>query len=70
MEEITGAVETKLWQALKSIEESVMLLEQSATKSESSGNENEAANFYKKSVDLRNRAKWLLDLIYTKEASK
>jgi two-component system chemotaxis response regulator CheB len=65
--EITGAVEARLWQALKSIEEGVMLLEQSATKSESSGNSDEAADYYKKSTDLRSRAKSLLNFIYKKK---
>lgn len=61
---ITDSIETKLWQTLRSMEEGIMLLEQTATQYEKAGNEPDAKDFYHKAGLLRERSKVLLDFIY------
>jgi two-component system chemotaxis response regulator CheB len=61
---ITESIENKLWQALRSMEEGVIFLEQSATQSEKANNEADAQDLFKKADHLRDRSKVLLDFIY------
>ncbi len=61
---ITEGTEAHLWQALRSMEEAVILLEQAATESSHSGNQSESERFHKQAEQLRRRSRKLLDLIY------
>lgn len=62
---ITQTAEAKLWQAVRSLEEGVLFLEQSATHCELVGREAEARALYLRSDALRERSRTLLDYIYT-----
>ncbi|MCF2492340.1 chemotaxis protein CheB [Dyadobacter chenhuakuii] len=62
---ITEAVETKLWQAMRSMEEGILFLEQGVTRSEMSGNDSDARTFEEKADILKARSKALLDYIYS-----
>jgi two-component system chemotaxis response regulator CheB len=62
---ITESVEAKLWQAMRSMEEGILFLEQAVTRCELSGNQDHARGFEKKADILRTRSKALLDYIYT-----
>ncbi|SKC18017.1 chemotaxis protein CheB [Dyadobacter psychrophilus] len=62
---ITESVETKLWQAMRSMEEGILFLEQAVTRCEISGNKTEARSFEEKADILRVRSKALLEFIYS-----
>lgn len=62
---ITESVETNLWQAMRSMEEGILFLEQAVTRSEMSGNLDEAKSFEAKTDLLRARSQALLDYIYS-----
>jgi len=66
IKELTELIEAKLWQCLRSMEEVIMLLDQSVSQSEKAGREADASEFSKKSKKLRDRASELLDFIYHK----
>ncbi|WP_031530846.1 chemotaxis protein CheB [Dyadobacter crusticola] len=62
---INESVEAKLWQAMRSMEEGILFLEQAVTRCELSGNQDHARDFEEKADILRSRSKALLDYIYT-----
>jgi len=62
---ITESVETKLWQAMRSMEEGILFLEQAVTHCEMSGNQADAKRIGDKANILRARSKALLDYIYS-----
>lgn len=62
---ITELVETKLWQAMRSLEEGILFLEQAVTRCELSGNHADASRFQEKAEILKSRSKALLDYIYS-----
>jgi two-component system chemotaxis response regulator CheB len=61
---INEAIEAKLWQALRSLEEGIIFLEQSATHSQRCGDEKQSTDFYDKAGQLKSRSKKLLGFIY------
>ncbi|CAG5070682.1 Protein-glutamate methylesterase/protein-glutamine glutaminase [Dyadobacter sp. CECT 9623] len=61
---ITDLVETKLWQAMRAMEEGILFLEQAVTRSELSENLTDARSFEIKAEILRDRSKALLNYIY------
>jgi two-component system, chemotaxis family, protein-glutamate methylesterase/glutaminase len=67
---ITEGAETHLWQALRSMEEAIILLEQTATESHRSGNQSDSDRFHKQADQLRLRSRRLLDLIYEHKAEE
>ena len=62
---IAETVETRLWQALRSMEEGILMLEQTATHYEMEGNLADAHKLSMKADLLKARSKALLDYIYT-----
>jgi len=62
---IAENVEIKLWQSLRSIEEGILFLEQSATRFEIQGNQPDADVLFQKADLLKLRSKILLDYIYS-----
>jgi two-component system chemotaxis response regulator CheB len=62
---INESVEAKLWQAMRSMEEGIIFLEQAVTRCELSGNQVHARDYEYKANILRSRSKALLDYIYT-----
>ena len=61
---ITESVEMKLWEALKNLEEKVMLLSETAKEFELNKNITAAQDYYHKAEVARNRAKKLHEFIY------
>jgi two-component system chemotaxis response regulator CheB len=61
---INEIIEAKLWQAVRSVEEGIIFLEQSATHSQHDGNEGRSVEFYEKAAQLKARSKDLLNFIY------
>jgi two-component system, chemotaxis family, protein-glutamate methylesterase/glutaminase len=61
---VIEGTETHLWQAMRSMEEAIILLEQAATESSHSGNQPDSDRFQKRAEHLRLRSRRLLDLIY------
>ena len=57
-------VEMKLWEALKSLEETVMLLDETAREFEKNNNQTAARECFEKAEIARNRAKRLHEFIY------
>lgn len=62
---ITESVEAKLWQAMRSMEEGILFLEQAVTRCELNGYQDHARDFEAKANILRSRSKALLAYIYT-----
>ena len=62
---IAEAVETKLWQAVRSMEEGILFLEQSATRCQIQGRQADAVQISGKADLLKTRSIALLDYIYT-----
>jgi two-component system chemotaxis response regulator CheB len=62
---IAETVESNLWQAVRSMEEGILFLEQSATRCEIQGNDADAADLSQKADLLKTRSKALLDYIYS-----
>jgi two-component system chemotaxis response regulator CheB len=61
---IAEGIETRMWQAVRSMEEAVIFLEQAATERGHIGNEADSEKFYQQAARMRERSKKLLDLIY------
>lgn len=61
---INESMETSLWQALRTVEEGIIFLEQAATHSQSIGEPEEADKLTRDAASLRNKARTLLDFIY------
>lgn len=61
---IAETVETRLWQALRSIEEGILMLEQTATRCEMEGNVADAQKLSIRAELLKARSKALLEYIY------
>lgn len=61
---ISESIETNLWQALRSVEEGIIFFEQSATRCQTTGNEDDATRFMQDASELRKKAKMLLEFIY------
>jgi len=62
---IAENVETKLWQSVRSMEEGILFLEQTATRCEIQGNQTDADILLQKADLLKSRSKALLNYIYT-----
>lgn len=67
---VMQGTETHLWQALRSMEEAIILLEQAATESHNSGNQPDSDRFHIGAERLRLRSRKLLDLIYENKSWK
>jgi two-component system chemotaxis response regulator CheB len=61
---ITEGIEAHMWQAVRSMEEAVIFLEQAATESSHNGHEAESEGFYRRAGQIREQSKKLLDMIY------
>jgi two-component system chemotaxis response regulator CheB len=61
---INEIIEAKLWQAVRSMEEGIIFLEQSATHSDCEGNNGKSSEFYDKANQLKTKSKALLNFIY------
>ncbi|KQS30941.1 chemotaxis protein CheB [Dyadobacter sp. Leaf189] len=61
---INESIETKLWQAVRSLEEGIIFLEQSATHYDSQGDELNSTELYGKADELKSRSKALIKFIY------
>lgn len=62
--EVSETAEVKVWQAIRSLEERIMLLEKSADRSKESGNENVAENFIQKAEKTREATNLLRTFIF------
>jgi two-component system chemotaxis response regulator CheB len=61
---INETIETKLWQAVRSLEEGIIFLEQSATHASVTGDGEKTTEIYAKAAELKLRSRALLDFIY------
>ncbi|TDB67555.1 chemotaxis protein CheB [Arundinibacter roseus] len=64
MTDIVEVTEINVWSALRSVEEGIMLMEQSATQAHTTGQPGLAEDFSQKSQQLRAKSKLLLDFLY------
>ncbi|KAA6440686.1 chemotaxis protein CheB [Dyadobacter flavalbus] len=64
LEEVSETAEVKVWQAIRSLEERIMLLQKSAEKSKEAGNEDTAGNFLQKAEKTREATNLLRGFIF------
>ncbi|GAA4452648.1 chemotaxis protein CheB [Nibrella saemangeumensis] len=65
--EVTKSVEENIWKSIRSLEETVMLLEQIGKNYEENGQPEEAEEFYNKARVTRERARKLHDFVFQQE---
>ncbi|MFD2572096.1 chemotaxis protein CheB [Spirosoma soli] len=65
--EVTKSVEEAFWNTIRGLEETVMLLDQSATLLEEAGDHEGAAEFRRRADNTRERAEKLHELVYKQE---
>ena len=66
--DVTRSVEDSFWKAIRSLEEAIMLLEQSARQFAEGGNPAAAERFYQKARESRERAARTREFIFSQEA--
>lgn len=67
LKEVTRKVEDDLWNVVRGLEETVMLLEQSGRQHEEQGHSVEAERFYEKALEVRERSTRIRELIFQQE---
>lgn len=65
--EVTKTIEESLWNTLRGLEETIMLLENKGKEYEESGDEGSAAQFYKKAQQIREKSHSLRQMIFEHE---
>jgi two-component system chemotaxis response regulator CheB len=64
---VTKSVEESLWQTVKSLEEAIMILEQTARQFENEGNQTTAKLFYRKARETHHTTKQIREIIFEQE---
>ena len=64
---VTKSVEESLWQTVKSLEEAIMILEQTARQFETDGNQTTAKLFYGKARETHHTTKQIREIIFEQE---
>lgn len=67
LSEVTKKVEEDLWNTVRGLEETVMLLEQSGKQQEAEGRPGEAQRFFQKAHEVRERSAHIRELIFQQE---